>query len=94
MYETMYKDGLHMLHGVDGAVLTIIREDNGKTLWIRNFATKESVLDILEDDVLSEHKRDAIASYLSAKKGFYTDNYNEPEGGFKDCAFLKYVLEA
>jgi hypothetical protein len=29
-----------------------------------------------------------------AFEGFHTDNYNEPEGGFKDCAFPKYVLEA
>jgi hypothetical protein len=90
----MYKDGLFMSHGVDGTVLTVIREESGRTLWVRNFATKESVLDILEDDVLSGHDRSDIASYLSAKKGFFTDNYNEPEGSFKDCAFLKYVLES
>jgi hypothetical protein len=88
------KDGLYMSHGTDGTVLTIIVEDNRKTLWVRNFATKESVLDILEDDVLSGHDRSGIASHLSAKKGFYTDNYNEPEDGFKGCAFLKYILEA
>lgn len=89
----MFKDGLFMSHGVDGTVLTVIREQNGRTLWVRNFATKESVLDILEDDVLSGHDRSAISSHLSAKKGFYTDDYNGSEGGFKDCAFLKYVLE-
>ena len=86
------KDGLYMSHGSDGNVLTVIVEDNRRTLWIRNFATKDSVLDILEDDVLSGHQRDAIASHLSAKKGFYTDEYNIPEDGFKGCAFLKYVL--
>ncbi len=63
----MFKDGLFMSHGVDGTVLTVIREDNGRTLWVRNFATKESVLDVLEDDVLSGHERSAIASYLSGE---------------------------
>lgn len=83
-----------MSHGADGRVLTVICEDNRKTLWVRYFATRDSVLDILEDDVLSGHDRSAISSYLSAKKGFYTDKYNVPEGGLKDCAFLKYVLES
>ena len=89
----MFKDGLFMSHGTDGNVLTVIMEDNGGTLWIRNFTDKKDALDILEDDVLSEHERSTIASHLSAKKGFYTDNYNEPEGGFKDYFFKKYVLE-
>jgi hypothetical protein len=90
----MDKDGLYMSHGADGRLLTVISEDNRRTLWVRNFATRESALDILADEVLSGHDRSAIASYLSAKKGFFTDSYNVPEGSFKDYAFLKYVLEA
>jgi hypothetical protein len=90
----MHKDGLYMSHGADGTLLTVICEDNRRTLWVRNFATYNDALNVLEDDVLNGHDRSAIASYLSAKKGFYTDNYNVPEGGFKDCAFLKYILEA
>jgi hypothetical protein len=86
------KDGLYMSHGSDGNVLTVIVEDNRRTLWVRNFATKDSVLDILEDDVLSGHDRSAIASHLSTKKGFYTDEYKVPEDGLKGCAFMKYVL--
>ena len=88
------KDGLYMSHGSDGSVLTVIVEDNRRTLWIRNFATKDSVLDILEEEVLDGHEREAIASYLNAKKGFYTDEYNAPPGGFKSHAFMKYGLES
>jgi hypothetical protein len=90
----MHKDGLYMSHGADGTLLTAICEDNRRTLWVRNFATYNDALNVLEDDVLSGHDRSAVTSYLSAKKGFYTGDYNKPEGGFKDCAFLKYVLEA
>jgi hypothetical protein len=88
------KDGLYMSHGSNGNVLTVIVEDNRRTLWIRNFATKDSVLDILEEEVLDGHERDAIASHLNAKNGFYTDAYNVPPGGFKSHAFMKYVLES
>jgi hypothetical protein len=87
------KDGLYMSHGADGRVLTVV-EDMRRTLWIRYFATKDSVLDILEDEVLDGHERDAMASYLNVKKGFYTDAYNVPPGGFKSHAFMKYVLES
>jgi hypothetical protein len=52
------------------------------------------VLDILEEEVLDGHERDAIASYLNTKKGFYADEYNVPPGGFKSHAFIKYVLES
>lgn len=88
------KDGLYISHGSDGRALTVIVEDNRRTLWIRNFATKDSVLDILEEEVLGGHEREAIASYLNAQKGFYTDSYNVPPGGLKSHAFLKYVLES
>ena len=88
------KDGLYMSHGSDGNVLTVIVEDNRRTLWIRNFATKDTVLDILEEEVLDGHERDAIASYLNAGKGFYTNAYNVPPGGFQSHAFLKFVLES
>jgi hypothetical protein len=29
---------------------------------------------------------------IAANKGFYTDEYNVPDGGFKGCVFLKHVL--
>ena len=51
------------------------------------------MLGVLDEEVLSDHDRSAMASHLSAKKGFHTKSYNEPEGGLKDCAFQKYVLE-
>ena len=88
------KDGLYMSHGADERVLTVIVEDNRRTLWIRYFATRDSVLDVLDDEVLNDHKRDAIASYLNTKKGFYTQTYNVPPGGFKSHSFLKFVLES
>jgi hypothetical protein len=90
----MEKDGLYMSHGPEGRVLAVIREGNGQTVWIRNFATKESVLDILEEEVLQGHERSAISDYLSSKKGFYTDNFETPEGGFRSHAFMKYVLSS
>jgi hypothetical protein len=89
----VFEDGLYMSHGVDGTVLVVIAQDNRKTLWVRSFAATEYVLGVLDEEVLSDHDRSAMASHLSAKKGFHTKSYNEPEGGLKDCAFQKYVLE-
>jgi hypothetical protein len=88
----MYKDGLYLSHGSEKHALVIVREENGSTLWLRDFVTVEAALDILEDEVLSEHSRGEILSNLSGRRGFFTENVVKPEGGFSDYAFLRYVL--
>jgi len=75
----MDKDGLYLLSGPDKRILGLIVENNRQNVWLRYFATMESALDILEDDVLSGHERTAVLSHLK-KGGFYTDSYEIPEG--------------
>jgi hypothetical protein len=87
----MYHDGLYITHGIEGHALVIVREDNGSSLWLRDFASVESALDVLDDDVLMQHKRSDIESSLSGKRGFYTAEYEKPEDGLRGCAFKKYV---
>ena len=87
----MHKDGLYVSHGPDKHTLVIIREDNGRTLWVRDFVTIESALDILEDDVLCGHNRANILSNVTGNRGFFTDDFNEPEGGFSACSFIRYL---
>jgi hypothetical protein len=84
----MDKDGLYLLNGSDKRVLCLIVENNRGTVLIRYFATKEDAINILEDDVLSEHERTAVLSHLT-KGGFYTDSYQEPE----NVAFMRYELK-
>lgn len=79
----MSNDGLYITHGIEGRTLVIVREDNGSTLWLRDFASAQSALDVLEDDVLMQHKRSDIESSLSGKRGFYTTEYEEPDDGLR-----------
>ena len=88
----MFSDGLYITHGSEGRVLTIIRENNGGTLWIRNFVSVEVALDVLYEDILSMYDRSNIENVLSSGQGFYTAEFNEPEEGFNGYAFMRYVL--
>ncbi len=90
----MFSDGLYITHGIDGRALTIIRENNGATLWLRDFATVQSALDILEDDILAPHERSDVEVPLSRRRGFYTAEFNEPEEGFDRYAFRRYIRAA
>jgi hypothetical protein len=87
----LQKEGLYILPGDERHALLIIVKDQGQTLWMRNFATIEDLLNILEDDVLEGHDRSAIAAQFK-KRSFFTTEYAEPEGGFVDVAFKKFVL--
>ena len=88
----MNSDGLYITHGIEGHALTIIRENNGATLWVRDFASIESALDILDEDILVMHERSEIESVLSRRQGFYTAEFTEPEEGFNGYAFMQYIL--
>jgi hypothetical protein len=88
----MFTDGLYISHGIEGRALAIIRENNGATLWVRDFVTVKSALDILEDDILARHERLDIEVLLPSRRGFYTAEFNEPEEGLDGYAFQKYTL--
>lgn len=90
----MLKDGLYLNHGADKHALVVIRENNGRTLWVRDFVSVEMALNVLEDDVLSGHSRANILSKLGGNRGFFTESFDKPEGGFSDCAFQCYVLSS
>lgn len=47
----MYEDGLYISHGPKNSALAVIREDGGNTLWIRNFATVDYALNIMEENM-------------------------------------------
>lgn len=67
----MYEDGLYISHGPENRALAVIREDGGKTLWVRNFATADSALDIMEDNILAESDRSEIEQELARHKGYF-----------------------
>jgi hypothetical protein len=79
----MYEDGLYISHGPENYALAVIREDNGQTLWIRNFATAESALDIMEDNILAEVDRSEIEQELNRRKGYFSAKLQRPEDGYK-----------
>jgi hypothetical protein len=68
--DSNVSDGLYITHGIEGRALTIISENNGSTLWLRDFATLQSALDILEDDILAPHERSDIEVPPSRRRGF------------------------
>jgi hypothetical protein len=88
----MYEDGLYISHGPENRALAVIREDGGETLWIRNFATINSALDIMEDNILAKSDRSAIEQELARHKGYFLENPERPEDGYKEIAFLRYTL--
>jgi hypothetical protein len=88
----MYEDGLYICHGPENRALAVIREDGGKTLWIRNFATVDSALDIMEDNILAESDRLEIEQELARHKGYFLATPERPEDGYKEIAFLRYTL--
>jgi hypothetical protein len=88
----MFSDGLYITHSIEGRALAIVRENNGATLWVRDFASVESALDILDEDILAMYERSDLESALSRKQGFYAAEFNEPEEGFNGYAFLRYIL--
>ena len=47
----MYEDGLYISHGPKNSALAVVREDGGNTLWIRNFATVDYALNIMEENM-------------------------------------------
>ena len=88
----MYKDGLYISHGPENTALAVIRENGGNTLWIRNFATVDSALDIMEDNILAESDRSEIEQELARHKGYFLATPERPEDGYKEIAFLRYTL--
>ncbi len=88
----MFSDGLYITHGIEGRALAIVRENNGATLWVRDFASVESALDILDEVVLAMYERSDLEKTLSERQGFYTAEFKEPEEGFNGYASLRYVL--
>ncbi len=89
----MYKDGIYLHHGPDNHALAIIREDTGQTIWLRDFVNVEAALNVLEDEVLDQHDREAIEQELARHKGLFTSEIEPREDGYKDHAFTKYVRE-
>ena len=66
--------------------------DGGETLWIRNFATVDSALNIMEDNILAESDRSEIEQELARHKGYFLATPERPEDGYKEIAFLRYTL--
>jgi len=90
----MYEDGLYISHGPENHALAVIREDNSQTLWIRNFATAESALDIMEDNILAELDRSEIEEGLNRRKGYFSAELQRPEDGYKEVAFQRYARQS
>ncbi|MBB6143061.1 hypothetical protein HNQ77_001005 [Silvibacterium bohemicum] len=90
----MYEDGLYISHGPENHALAVIREDNGQTLWIRNFATAESALDIMKDNILAELDRPEIEQELNRRKGHFSAELQRPEDGYKEVAFQRYTRQS
>ena len=88
----MHQDGLYLSHGQEKHALVVVRQDNGHTLWLRDFVSTSAALDVLEEDVLSNHNLAAIRESLVGNKGFFTTEFIEPEDGFAACSFRRYVL--
>lgn len=88
----MYEDGLYISHGPKNGALAVIREDGGNTLWIRNFATVDYALSIMEENILAESDRSEIEQELSRRKGYFLATPERPEDGYKEIAFRRYTL--
>jgi hypothetical protein len=88
----MHNDGLYLSHGPDEHALVVIREDDGATLWIRDFVTAGAAIDILQEDILSLHRPSAIRESLVNNKGFFIKEVVEPEDGYAACSFSRYLL--
>jgi hypothetical protein len=86
----MLKDGFHLHIGVNGRVLSIVSENKGKDLWIRDFVDESSALAVFEDEVLDQD--DLARAYKTVGNGFafFTKKYKEPKGGFSDCGMRNY----
>lgn len=86
-------DGLYIFHGPNDHAIVIICQNKGKTLWIRDFASCESALDVIDDDdVLAEAPdRSQIENELAQKRSFYIKTYREPKGGFAACYLKQFV---
>jgi hypothetical protein len=89
----MYEDGLYISHGPENRALAVIREDNGETLWIRNFATEKYALDIMEDNILADLDPAEIEQELSRGKGYFSAEIQRPEDGYKEIAFQRYTRQ-
>ncbi|HZL49373.1 MAG TPA: hypothetical protein VFC37_00330 [Terracidiphilus sp.] len=87
----LQRNGLHLHKGSDGHALAVIVEGEGKTIWLWNFATFQSALDVLEDEILEEYDRNAIEAEIAKNKAYFTE-IESREGGYKDHAFKRYVL--
>ncbi len=88
----MTRDGLYISHGPDRHALVVIRQEDGRVFWVRDFASIGSAIDVVEDDVLSNHNRADILASVSGNKGFFTADVVEPEDGFFGCSFKRYTL--
>lgn len=90
----MYQDGLYLSHSPENHVLAVIRENGGDTLWIRNFETISSALDIMEENILAESDLSVIEQELARRKGYFLVAPERPEDGYKEIGFLRYFLAA
>ena len=68
------------------------RQSRGNSRDIRNFATVDSALDIMEDNILAESDRSEIEQELARHKGYFLATPERPEDGYKEIAFLRYSL--
>jgi hypothetical protein len=95
----LQKEGLYLFTGPNVSFpspssnsLAVIVEDSGKTIWLRNFVSPEYALNVLDEDVLEDFDRDVIESELK-RNGAYFAEIERREGGYKDHAFQRYVLD-
>ena len=87
----LQRNGLHLHKGPDDHALAVIVEAEGRTIWLRNFATFQSALDILEDEILEGYDRDAIEAELTRHNAHFAE-IEQREDGYKGHAFKRYVL--
>jgi hypothetical protein len=88
----MHEDGLYISHGPMNSALAVIREDGGNSLWVRNFATVDYALNIMEENILAESDRSEIEQELARCKGYFLATLERPEDGYKEIAFRRYTL--
>jgi hypothetical protein len=87
----LQRNGLHLHKGPDDHALAVIVEGQGRTIWLRNFVTFQTALDILEEGILADYDRDAIEAELESHDAYFAEI--EPrQDGYKDHAFKRYIL--
>jgi hypothetical protein len=88
----LQRNGLHLHKGPDDHALAVIVEGYGRIIWLRNFATFQTALDILEEEILEDYDRDAIEAELATHNAYFIE-IETRQDGYKDHAFKRYVLD-